>query len=82
MFFNIDPSLIDYINYYNEDESGDCHLITDASLIDTHANCADIYLKDKRVCEITGSYFVSLIKDKFMAYQYERLLTDKEFLYA
>lgn len=35
MFFNINPSLIDYINYYEEDELGDCHLITDASLIDT-----------------------------------------------
>lgn len=82
MYFNIDPSLIDYINYYEEDLAGDCHLITDASLIDTHANSADVYLKNGKVCEVSGSFFVSLIKDKFMAYQYERLLTDEEFLYA
>lgn len=82
MFFDINPSLIDYINYYEEDEQGDCHLITDENLIDVYANSADVYLKDGRVCEVSGSFFVSLIKDKFMAYQYEKLLTDKEFLYA
>lgn len=73
MFFDINPKDINYINYYFEDENGDYNLLRNEREIDL-ANACDVYLKDGRVCELNGSFFVSDIRQKFLAYQYEEYM--------
>lgn len=72
--FNFEVSDIKYINYYFEDEFGDCHLLNTEEDISKYANDMDVYLKDGRVFETTSRAFIHEIRSQFIAYQYEQLL--------
>lgn len=72
--YDFEVSDIKYINYYFEDEFGDCHLLNTEEDISLYANDMDVYLKDGRVFETTSRAFIHEIRSQFIAYQYEEMI--------